>query len=178
VAQRSRRSPVVPLTTGLHYAGHAFSFQDTVLHVIGDGRLNSIPLGYNAYAAMPSAHIAMALLVAGCALFLARAPLVRLLAMLYPVLALFTVIVSGNHYLLDAAGGVPEASQLRCAWSASSSCRLLHTPHCRDTKAGLKQRRSGTASPRPPPLTPTRSRQRGCTEPRARRLAGSSILSC
>ena len=66
--------PVAPprLTTGLVYAGHAFSFQNSTAQVIGNVRLNGIPLGYNAYAAMPSAHMAMALLVAGCVLLLAR----------------------------------------------------------------------------------------------------------
>jgi membrane-associated phospholipid phosphatase len=99
--------PVAPprLTSGLSYAGHAFHFQNSTAQVIGNVTLNGIPLGYNAYSAMPSAHIAMALLVAGCVLLLARGWLVRLLAVLYPVLMLFTVIVSGNHYLLDAACG-------------------------------------------------------------------------
>lgn len=99
--------PVAPprLTTGSFYAGHAFSFQNSTAQVIGNVRLNGIPLAYNAYSAMPSEHMAMAILVAGCVLLLARSRLVRFLVLLYPFLMLFTVTVSGNHYLLDAAGG-------------------------------------------------------------------------
>jgi hypothetical protein len=54
---------------------------------------------------MPSLHIATALIVAGCLLLLSRSLLLRALAALYPLLMLLTVIVSANHYLLDAVGG-------------------------------------------------------------------------
>ena len=74
-------------------------------HVIGDGKLNGTPIGYNAYSAVPSLHIAWALIVAASIMLLARHRLVRLLAGLYPLLMLFTVVVSANHYLLDAAAG-------------------------------------------------------------------------
>jgi RNA polymerase-binding transcription factor DksA/membrane-associated phospholipid phosphatase len=99
--------PTAPprLTPGLIYRHHPFHFLDTVQHVIGDGKLNGIPIGYNAYSAMPSLHIAMALIVAGCLLLLTSNLLVRALAALYPFLMLFTVIVSANHYVLDAVGG-------------------------------------------------------------------------
>lgn len=99
--------PVAPprLTTGLLYAGQAFTFQNSTAQVIGTVKLNGIPLAYNAYSAMPSAHMAVAILVAGCVLLLTRSRLVGPLVLLYPFLMLFTVTVSGNHYLLDAAGG-------------------------------------------------------------------------
>jgi hypothetical protein len=99
--------PTAPprLTPGLLYHHHLFRFQDTVQHVIGDGKLNGIPLGYNAYSAIPSLHIAWALIVAGSVVLLAHHPVVRLTAALYPLLMLFTVVVSANHFLLDAAGG-------------------------------------------------------------------------
>jgi membrane-associated phospholipid phosphatase len=100
--------PVAPprLTTGLEFAGRAFHFQNTVQHIIGDGKLNGIPIGYNAYSAMPSAHMAMALLVAGSVVLLSTTLVLRLVAGLYPILMLFTIVVSGNHYLLDAGGGL------------------------------------------------------------------------
>jgi RNA polymerase-binding transcription factor DksA/membrane-associated phospholipid phosphatase len=99
--------PTAPprLTPGLIYKHHPFHFLDTVQHVIGDGKLNGIPIGYNAYSAMPSLHIATALIVAGCLLLLSRSLLLRALAALYPLLMLLTVIVSANHYLLDVVGG-------------------------------------------------------------------------
>jgi membrane-associated phospholipid phosphatase len=99
--------PLAPprLTTGVVYQGHAFHFQNTAVQVIGSVKLNGVPVGYNAYSAMPSLHIATALIVAGCLLLLSRSLLLRALAALYPFLMLFTVIVSANHYLLDVVGG-------------------------------------------------------------------------
>jgi RNA polymerase-binding transcription factor DksA/membrane-associated phospholipid phosphatase len=99
--------PLAPprLTTGVVYRGYAFHFQNTAVQVIGSVKLNGVPVGYNAYSAMPSLHIAMALIVAGCLLLLSRSLLLRVLAALYPFLMLFTVIVSANHYLLDVVGG-------------------------------------------------------------------------
>ncbi len=99
--------PLAPprLTTGLTYGGHAFSFQNTVQQVIGNGRLTSVPLGYNAYSAMPSLHMATAFIISGCIMLLARSPPLRLVAAVYPFVMLFTVLVDSNHYLLDAAGG-------------------------------------------------------------------------
>jgi hypothetical protein len=98
--------PLAPprLTTGLIYNHHAFRFQDTVQSVIGDGKLSGAPISYNAYSAMPSLHVAWALIVAGSVILFAHSLLPRLLAGLYPILMLFTVVVSANHYLLDAAG--------------------------------------------------------------------------
>jgi len=99
--------PLAPprLTTGVVYRGYAFHFQNTAVQVIGSVKLNGVPVGYNAYSAMPSLHIAMALIIAGCLLLLTSSLLLRVLAALYPFLMLFTVIVSANHYLLDAVGG-------------------------------------------------------------------------
>ena len=99
--------PTAPprLASGLIYDHRAFHFQDTVQHVIGEGKLNGIPIGYNAYSAVPSLHIAWALIVAGSVVLLARHPLVRIIAFLYPFLMLFAVVASANHFLLDAVAG-------------------------------------------------------------------------
>lgn len=98
--------PMAPprLTTGLSYSHHAFHFRDTVQHLIGDGKLSGTSFGYNAYGAMPSLHIAWALIVAVSVLLLANNALIRVLAGFYPIVMLYTVVVSANHYLMDAAG--------------------------------------------------------------------------
>jgi membrane-associated phospholipid phosphatase len=103
--------PTAPprLTPGLVYHHHLFHFQNTVQQVIGDGKLNGTPIGYNAYSAMPSLHIAWALIVGASIALLVGPLLIRLLAGLYPLLMLLTVVVSANHYLLDAAGGALAA---------------------------------------------------------------------
>jgi hypothetical protein len=56
---------------------------------------------------MPSVHIAWALVVGVSVLLLARPLWLRLVGALYPALMLVAVVVTGNHYLLDAAGAVP-----------------------------------------------------------------------
>lgn len=99
--------PVAPprLTTGILFDHHTFHFRDTMQHIIGSGRLNGVPIGYNAYSAMPSVHVAWALIAGLCLLWLARNPLLRALGIVYPCLMVFTVVLTGNHYLLDAIGG-------------------------------------------------------------------------
>jgi len=59
----------------------------------------------NQYAAMPSLHCAWALWVA-CVLYpRARNPGIRAFAVAYPVLTVVAIVLTGNHYLLDAVGG-------------------------------------------------------------------------
>ena len=59
----------------------------------------------NQYAAMPSLHFGWSLWC--CLVFLPalRRPWARALALAYPVLTLFAIVVTANHYWLDAAGG-------------------------------------------------------------------------
>lgn len=56
----------------------------------------------NQYAAMPSLHFGYAVLVAGAAITVWRTRW-RLLAVLHPVLTLIAIIVTANHWWLDAA---------------------------------------------------------------------------
>jgi len=61
----------------------------------------------NPYAAMPSLHFGYALFVALCIWALARPLWLRRAAFLYPVLCLLAIVVTGNHFVLDAvAGGI------------------------------------------------------------------------
>lgn len=59
----------------------------------------------NQYAAMPSLHCGWALW--GCAVFLPRVRSwwAKTLAVLYPVVTILVVVITANHYLLDAVGG-------------------------------------------------------------------------
>ena len=87
---------------GLHYG-----FVDTLerfgsLWSFDSGTMQKIS---NQYAAMPSLHFAWSL---WCALLLfpvLRHWWTKALAALYPVATLFAVVVTANHYWLDAAGG-------------------------------------------------------------------------
>ena len=59
----------------------------------------------NQFAAMPSLHCGWALW--GCAVFLPRVKhwWAKALAVAYPIVTIIVVVITGNHYLLDAVGG-------------------------------------------------------------------------
>jgi PAP2 superfamily len=65
---------------------------------------DAIP-GANQYSAMPSVHIAWSAAVALLVIVIARSPW-RWLALLHPVATTWVVVVTGNHYLMDAAVAV------------------------------------------------------------------------
>ncbi len=66
------------------------------------GAMNKIS---NQFAAMPSLHFAWALWCA-CALAPAlRAVWTKALAWFYPILTLAAIVITGNHFVLDAVGG-------------------------------------------------------------------------
>jgi len=100
--------PVAPprLTTGLVYHHHVFQFHNTRPYPKGGIRLNGRPLGYNPYAAMPSLHIAWATIVAATLILLSRNPLVRVFAVIYPLIMLLAIVVTANHYILDGVGSL------------------------------------------------------------------------
>jgi membrane-associated phospholipid phosphatase len=87
---------------GLHYG-----FVDTLerfetIWSFDSGTMQKIS---NQYAAMPSLHFAWSLWC-GLALFpVLRRWWTKALAALYPVCTLFAIVVTANHYILDAAGG-------------------------------------------------------------------------
>jgi hypothetical protein len=61
--------------------------------------------GLDQLSAMPSVHVAWALVVAGTVVYLLRSPW-RWLAVLYPVFTVIVVVVTGNHYWADGAVAV------------------------------------------------------------------------
>jgi hypothetical protein len=81
-------------------------FADTVTDSAGIN-LSSESLGslYNPFAAVPSLHFGYALLVGGVVYGLARRSWVRWIGAAYPPFMLFTIVATGNHFLLDAAAG-------------------------------------------------------------------------
>jgi hypothetical protein len=85
-----------------------------VNHLVGAGGAQSDSYTYNPYAAMPSLHVAYAL-VASWAVFVAqRHYLVRAAALIYPVAMSAAVVISGNHWLLDVAGAFATVLIARC----------------------------------------------------------------
>lgn len=85
-----------------------FGFVDTLNAVGGIGSFDSALMkdAGNLYAAMPSLHIAWALWCVFALVPVVRRRWIKALLILHPAATLFTIIVTGNHYFLDAAGGV------------------------------------------------------------------------
>jgi hypothetical protein len=146
---------VLAFTTALALVGFAFfplmpprllpdsyHFVDTLKTVGGLWSFNSGPMDAvsNQYAAMPSLHIAWSV---WCALVFAPAfkhGWARALVFLYPLATLFCIVVTGNHYFLDAVGG------LVCLVAGYGLGRLLTSFH--DARAERQsQGASATASP-------------------------------
>jgi hypothetical protein len=103
------RYPVAPprLAGPLLFDHHLFTFQDTVFGIVSaSGKLLGTRAGYNEFSALPSVHIAWALIVSATLLWLAQPLLVKALAVLYPGMMLVAVVVTGNHFLLDAVASV------------------------------------------------------------------------
>lgn len=69
----------------------------------------------NVYAAMPSLHVAWALWVVLAVRSLTDRPVARALAGAHLALTITIVVVTGNHYLLDVAGG---AALTAASWAA------------------------------------------------------------
>lgn len=64
---------------------------------------------FNPYAAVPSMHVAFALMVGWPLARLARHSVVRVLWLTYPFLITFVIIVTANHFIFDALLGAMTA---------------------------------------------------------------------
>ena len=98
-----------------------FGFVDTlsaVAHVNHDSALVSVFV--NPYAAVPSMHCAFALMIAVPGFLLTRHTVFKVFWALYPLLVIWVVIVTGNHYWFDGAVGA-----LVAAVSAVAAQRLF-----------------------------------------------------
>ena len=65
---------------------------------------------YNPYAAMPSLHIAFAVLVGGSLLRTISRRSVRIVAVIYPIFVTFEIMATGNHFVLDILAGLVVAA--------------------------------------------------------------------
>ena len=85
-------------------------FTDTIAAVANvDQDTGAVSLLVNPYAAVPSMHIAFALMIAVPGMALARSGAARLFWSVYPLLVFFVIVVTANHYWFDAAAGAAVA---------------------------------------------------------------------
>jgi hypothetical protein len=112
--------PLMPprlLDAGPPYGGRAlaeqqqvgpFGFHDTLEEVGGLWSFDSGAVAKlsNQYAAMPSLHIGWSMWCTLAMWPLVRRHWAKALLVLYPIATLFCIVVTGNHYFLDAVGGL------------------------------------------------------------------------
>ena len=87
-----------------------WGFTDTVAAFVGDAAEQSANVLYNPFAAVPSMHVAFALMIAIPAVKLVKPRGLKVAWALYPVLVTFVVVVTANHFWLDAAFGAVVAA--------------------------------------------------------------------
>jgi membrane-associated phospholipid phosphatase len=96
-----------------------WGFTDTVANFVGESAENSADVLYNPFAAVPSMHVAFALMIAIPAFRLVRRRPLKALWAVYPALVTFVVVVTANHYWVDAVLGAIVAGA--SAWLASAT---------------------------------------------------------
>ena len=87
------------------------AFTDTIASFTGGAQdSGTASLLLNKYAAVPSMHIGFSTMIAGTAFWVVKNPGGRLLWLLYPLAVLFVIVVTANHYWIDAALGALVAA--------------------------------------------------------------------
>ncbi len=96
-----------------------WGFTDSVASLVGESAENSANVLYNPFAAVPSMHVAFALMIAVPAVALVRNRVIKGLWAMYPLLVTFVVVVTANHFWVDAALGALVAGVSAVAASAA-----------------------------------------------------------
>lgn len=100
-----------------------WGFIDTVANVTGvhvDAHSASLNALTNLYAAVPSMHVAFALMIGWTLARLVRWRAVRVLWLLYPFVIAFVIVATANHFIIDAVLGALTAgvSAYAASWLA------------------------------------------------------------
>jgi membrane-associated phospholipid phosphatase len=96
-----------------------WGFSDSVAEFVGEKADQSANVLYNPFAAVPSMHVAFALMIAIPAIFLVKNRVLKILWGVYPLVVTFVVMVTANHFWLDAALGALVAAASAYAASAA-----------------------------------------------------------
>jgi hypothetical protein len=87
-----------------------WGFTDSVSNFVGSGAASAADVLYNPYAAIPSMHVAFALMVGIPGARLTRRRFLRPLWYAYPVLVVLVVLVTANHFWVDVVLGAAVAA--------------------------------------------------------------------
>jgi hypothetical protein len=103
-----------------------WGFVDSVSEMTGvshdSAAVNSL---FNPYAAIPSMHVAFALMIGIPIARLARHRVTRVVWSLYPLLVTFVIVATANHFIIDAVLGGLTATL--GAWAAAWMARVRPT---------------------------------------------------
>jgi membrane-associated phospholipid phosphatase len=94
-------------------------FTDSVAGFVGQTAETNANVLYNPFAAVPSMHVAFALMIAVPAVQLIRRRPLKVLWAVYPAVVTFVVVVTANHWWLDAALGALVAAVSAMAATAA-----------------------------------------------------------
>jgi PAP2 superfamily protein len=94
-----------------------WGFTDTVSNFLGNAAANSASVLYNPYAAIPSMHVAFAMLLGFSAAKLVRWRVLKVAFYGYPVWVAFVTMMTANHFWVDAVLGALTA--VLSWWAAS-----------------------------------------------------------
>ncbi len=101
-----------------------WGFTDTVAGFVGQHAEQSANVLYNPFAAVPSMHVAFALMIGLPASQIARRRVFKVLWLIYPVVVTYVVVVTANHFWMDAAlGAMVAALSASCASLALARAR-------------------------------------------------------
>src|SRR5262249_47470974 len=80
----------------------------------------------NPYSAMPSLHASYALVIGAAGVLLVRRRAAKLAWALYPMLVIYSVVATGNHFTLDVAAGALILLATPAAWWVTSRLEDRH----------------------------------------------------
>jgi hypothetical protein len=96
-----------------------WGFTDTVSSFVGDAAANTASVLYNPYAAIPSMHVAFALMLGFSAAKLVKTRALKMAFYGYPLWVTFVTVMTANHFWIDAVLGALTAGA--AYWAASSA---------------------------------------------------------
>jgi len=100
-----------------------WGFVDTVSDMVGVSHDSvAVDALFNPYAAIPSMHVAYALMIGLSFARLSKHRVTRVVWGLYPALVAFVIVVTANHFLTDAFLGACTAAL--AAWAAAAMARV------------------------------------------------------
>jgi hypothetical protein len=125
-------------------ANYGFVDPAQLHHLVPEGGAQLDSYTYNPYAAMPSLHVAYALIVGWVVILVDRRLWARALGGLYPCAMAAAVVISGNHWVLDVAGAAITVGLAGLLVLAMSTCQSMVRGRSLNGSLVVRRRRAYT----------------------------------